>query len=147
MTQELSMLFVRDLKKLEDEINAYKDARNIWLTAGQVKNSAGNLCLHLVGNLNTYLGKNLGGTGYVRDRPAEFALKDTPREELILKVQQTSSMIQTLFEKLKPQDLYIPYPENVLGYEMTTGYFLIHLCAHLSWHLGQINYLRRILET
>jgi len=146
MVQELINLYTRDLKKLEDEIVAFKSESNLWKTTGQVKNSAGNLCLHLVGNLNTYVGKNLGNTGYVRNRDAEFSLKDISKAELIIKVQDTRNMVQQVLSQLKPNDLYQNYIEQVFGYEMTTGYFLIHLYGHLSYHLGQINYLRRILE-
>jgi hypothetical protein len=146
MIQELVNLYLRDLKKLEDEITAFKDEHNLWKTTGQVKNSAGNLCLHLVGNLNTFIGKNLGNTGYVRNRDAEFSLKDIPQKELITKVQDTRSMVQQVLSQLKPNDLYQNYSEQVFGHEMTNGYFLIHLYGHLSYHLGQINYLRRILE-
>jgi hypothetical protein len=146
MIQELINLYTRDLKKLEEEIIAFKHESNLWKTTGQVKNSAGNLCLHLVGNLNTFIGKNLGNTGYVRNRDAEFSLKDIPKAELIIKVQHTRSMVQDVLSKQKPNDLYQNYAEQVFGYEMTTGYFLIHLYGHLSYHLGQINYLRRILE-
>jgi hypothetical protein len=146
MVQELSKLFIRDLQKLQDEIEAFQEESNLWIVTGQVKNPSGNLCLHLVGNLNTYLGKNLGNTGYVRDRPAEFSRKAVPKSELTKMVKETSAMVQTVLSNLQNSDLQKRYPEDVLGYEMTTGYFFIHLYGHLSYHLGQINYLRRILE-
>jgi hypothetical protein len=146
MVQELSTLFIRDLQKLQDEIEAFQEESNLWVITGQVKNASGNLCLHLVGNLNTYLGKNLGNSGYVRDRPAEFSRKAVPKSEILNLVKETSTMVQTVLSNLQSNDLLKRYPEDVLGYEMTTGYFLIHLYGHLSYHLGQINYLRRILE-
>jgi uncharacterized damage-inducible protein DinB len=146
MISELITIYKRDLKKLEDEINAFADESNLWKITGNVKNSSGNLCLHLVGNLNTYLGKNLGNTGYIRNRPAEFSTKGISKAQLTNMISDTSVMVQQVLSKLKNEDLQHNYPEQVLGYEMTTGFFLLHLCAHLSWHMGQINYLRRILE-
>jgi hypothetical protein len=146
MIEEIIKIFIRDLTQLQDEIAAYKNEDDLWRITGNVKNPAGNLCLHLVGNLNTYIGKQLGNTNYVRNRDAEFALKNIPKTELIDKVERTRLMIQEVLANIKNDDLQKIYPENVLGYEMTTGFFLIHLCAHLSYHLGQINYLRRILE-
>jgi hypothetical protein len=136
----------RDLNKLRQEMEAFVHEENLWKITGHVKNPSGNLCLHLVGNLNTYIGKNMGHTSYVRNRDAEFSLRDVPRSELINKVQQTNDMITQVFSTLRDHDLNEKYPENVLGYDMTTGFFLIHLSGHLSYHLGQINYLRRILE-
>lgn len=146
MTDVFIKIIVRDLDKLVKELEAFQDEKNIWKTTGNVINPAGNLCLHLVGNLNTYIGKNIGGTGYVRDRNAEFSTKDVPRQTLITSIAQTKMVVMTSLARLDSEALNQTYPENVLGYEMTTHYFLVHLTAHLSWHLGQINYLRRILE-
>jgi uncharacterized damage-inducible protein DinB len=145
MLTDLIQLYTRDLDRLKNEIDAFQNEGQLWQLTGHVKNTAGNLCLHLVGNLNTYIGKNLGGTSYVRNREAEFSLKDVPREELIAQLVQTKADVIVTLEKMQEEDLAHPYPENVLGYEMSTGFFLIHLAAHLSYHMGQINYLRRIL--
>ena len=79
----LKKLFTRDLTKLRSEIAAYQTESNIWRTDGNIANAAGNLCLHLVGNLNTYIGKELGGTGYVRNRDAEFSLRNVSRATLL----------------------------------------------------------------
>ncbi|UZJ64725.1 DUF1572 family protein [Sphingobacterium sp. KU25419] len=93
----LKTLFNRDLNKLITEVKQYKSEADIWKINGQINNSAGNLCLHLVGNLNTYIGKELGKTGYLRNRELEFSSKDIPRQELIQMVENTIEMInQTL---------------------------------------------------
>lgn len=145
MINALITIFNRDLEKLKTEISLFNEEDNLWITAGTVKNSSGNLCLHLLGNLNTYIGKNLGNTGYIRNREAEFTLKNVSKEELIQQIDKTKATINHTLNNIPSTGLEANYPENVLGYEMTTGYFLIHLAAHLSYHLGQINYLRRIL--
>ncbi len=146
MTASLQSLFTRDLNKLKTEIESYQNEETIWKTDKNISNSAGNLCLHLVGNLNNYIGAELGNSGYIRNRELEFSLKDVPRTELIQQIESTIEIINSSLERLSTEDLQKNYPSEPLGYEMTTGYFLIHLFGHLSYHLGQINYHRRLLD-
>ena len=140
----LTTLFCRDLAKLKVELESYKNETQIWKVVGDIANSTGNLCLHLVGNLDTYIGATLGNTGYVRDRDAEFALKDIPRSELIKRIDSTIQTIQTVVPAIPEEQLKSEYPLLVLKEKTTTEYFLIHLAMHLSYHLGQINYHRRL---
>lgn len=146
MQKALIQLFQRDILNLYKEIEAYKDETTLWQTVAGINNSGGNLALHLVGNLKTYFGKNLGNTGYVRNREAEFSLKNIPREELLKAINETYSIVTKVIENLSDEQFEATYPENVLGYEMTTKHFAIHLHGHLTYHVGQINYHRRILE-
>lgn len=142
----LKSIFKRDLEKLYSEIEQYKDEKKIWYTEKSIANSAGNLCLHLVGNLNAFIGAELGKTGYVRNRPLEFSLKDVPKTVLLQQVKETISAVDKSLDMTKEEQLNDNYPLEVFGYEMTTGYFLIHLSGHLSYHLGQVNYHRRLLD-
>jgi len=144
--ESLKSLYNRDLNKLKFEIESYQSEESIWKIDKNISNSAGNLCLHLVGNLNTYIGAELGKTGYVRNRELEFSLKNIPKTELIEKVESTIKMIDSTLDKLSNEDLEKDYPTEAIGYKMTTGYFLIHLLSHLNYHLGQINYHRRLLD-
>lgn len=139
-------LFIRELEKLAKQIRSFKLESNIWLVKGDVKNTSGNLCLHLVGNLNNYLGHKLGGTDYVRDRVFEFEGKGVSREELLLMIEDAKGMIALTFESLDNDSLDSIYPEEVLGYEMSSRYFITHLLSHFSYHLGQIDYLRRMID-
>jgi uncharacterized damage-inducible protein DinB len=141
----LVTLFSRDLAKLKVELESYKTETEIWKVAGDIANSAGNLCLHLVGNLDTYIGATLGNSGYVRDRDAEFALKGIPRSELITRINSTMQTIQKVIPTLSKEQLESEYPLLVLKEKTTTEYFLIHLAMHLSYHLGQVNYHRRLI--
>ena|SRR6218665_2824951 len=144
--ESLKSLYNRDLNKLKFEIESYKSEESIWKIDTNILNFAGNLCLHLVGNLNTYIGMELGKTGYIRNRELEFSLKNIPRKELIEKVESTIKMIDSTLDTLSQEDLEKDYPTEALGYKMTTEYFLIHLLSHLNYHLGQINYHRRLLD-
>jgi hypothetical protein len=124
----------------------FRQEENLWRVTGQIANPAGNLGLHLVGNLTTYIGKNLGSLDYIRDRPAEFSRRNVPLPELLDMVRATHEHVISTLRTLKGDDLEARYPEDVLGFEMTTGYFLLHLLTHLAYHTGQINYIRRALE-
>ena len=146
MIRSLKTLFLRDLNKLRKEIELYKDERKLWITDKNISNSAGNLCLHLIGNLNTYIGKELGGTAYVRNRDLEFSQKDIPHAELLKKIDETILLVDKALDTVTDQQLEEEYPVIVFTDKMTTGFFLVHLLAHLDYHLGQINYHRRLLD-
>lgn len=146
--ESLKSLYQRDLEKLRKEIEMYSNEANLWKVDGGVTNSAGNLCLHLVGNLNAYIGAELGNSGYVRQRDLEFSTKDTPRAELLKMIDDTITVVASGLGKVSAEQLEADYPQVVFADKgpMTTGYFLIHLAGHLNWHLGQINYHRRLLD-
>jgi len=146
MLDSLKTLFSRDLGKLKQEIEAYRHERNIWATGGSISNSAGNLCLHLIGNLNHFAGKVLGGTDYVRNRDLEFSLQNVPRQELIKKIEETITVVEMALGKTDPAGLDEDYPIIVFDKKVTVEYMLLHLCNHLGYHLGQINYHRRLLD-
>ena len=146
VTNDLLPLFERDVDKLIAELELFESESALWSVVAGVSNAAGNLALHVVGNLNQYIGARLGGADDVRDRPAEFASRDLPRADLIAQLKTTKAMLNTVLSELGARRLEEPYPEAVLGYAMTTRYFLIHLYGHLNYHLGQVNYLRRVLH-
>lgn len=145
LIETLKSLFNRDLNKLKVEIESYQNESQIWAIDKSISNSAGNLCLHLIGNINTYIGAEIGKTGYVRDRPLEFSSKDIPKAELITKINNTILVVNNAFNSLTEEDLEAIYPQIVFEKEMTTGFFLVHLSTHLAYHLGQINYHRRLI--
>jgi uncharacterized damage-inducible protein DinB len=147
MIDTLLKLFIRDLEKLKTEITSFKDEKKIWEISGDIKNSAGNLCLHLCGNLQHFIGAVLGNSGYIRNRDAEFSKKNVPIRELVAEIEITIRVVQDSLSKLSEDDLQKIYPINVFGYEMTTEYLITHMAAHLNYHLGQISYHRRLLDS
>lgn len=147
LTETLKTIFNRDLTKLKQEIESYQDEKTIWTTEKGITNSAGNLCLHLIGNLNTFIGAELGKTNYVRHRELEFSLKDVPRDELIQKIQETKILVESILEKMTEEQLEQDYPIVVFESKNSTAFFLVHLTTHLAYHLGQINYHRRLLDS
>jgi len=144
--QIISLLLQRDLEKLKQELLQYRDENMIWKIVPGISNSAGNLCLHLVGNLNIYIGAELGQSGYIRNREQEFSQKDIQRDELIRKIENTILVVAKVLQHLPDEALAQEYPLLVLKEKTSTGYFLTHLAVHLGYHLGQINYHRRIME-
>lgn len=146
LIQTVQQILLRDLLKLREEITLYKKEENIWVAVPNISNPAGNLVLHLVGNLNAYIGATLGNTGYARKRDLEFSLKNVSRTELLDKIDGTSKMISAVMDTLDDSILPKNYPLIVFEKEMTTEFFLVHLTAHFSYHLGQINYHRRLID-
>ena len=146
MLESISTLLVRDLTKLKSEIEAYSDESKLWILEGQIANTAGNLCLHLTGNLQHFIGAVLGDSGYVRDRHAEFNDTHVSRREMLARVDTTIDVVSRTLASLDQSELNKPYPQEVFGYEMQIQFFLIHLHGHLNYHLGQINYHRRLVD-
>lgn len=146
ITQTLIALFERDLNKLKTELLAYKSEEAIWKIEAAISNSAGNLVLHLIGNLNTYIGAEIGKTGYIRNRPLEFSAKYVPREQLIADIEATIEVIKNALPLLTEEDYQAEYPLLVFEEKTSIEYFLVHLTVHLGYHLGQVNYHRRLLD-
>lgn len=149
MIKTLEHLFERDLNHLANELNAYQNEANLWLTPGEVNNSAGNLCIHLCGNLQHFMGATLGNTGYIRNRPYEFEAKDVPRTEILKEIEITKKVVLSTLGSLSAADLEKEFPIKVFKSfegEMSTQLFLTHLHGHLTYHVGQISYHRRILD-
>lgn len=145
MIQSLKQIYQRDLLKLKSEIEAYKNEEAMWQVVDGISNSGGNLCLHLIGNLNTYIGKDLGKIPYERNRPLEFSDKNVPKSELLNKIDSTIEVVNAALDSLEQTDLTEDFPYVVLEKSTSKEHMLIHLACHLSYHLGQINYHRRIV--
>lgn len=138
-------LYQADLDKLIEEINLFKSENNIWETKEGITNSAGNLTLHLLGNLNHFIGKTLGNTDYVRKRDEEFSLKNIPKEKLISDLKELKETIKNTLPKLSKEELQKDFPIAIRNQTFPTEMMLVYLLAHLNYHLGQVNYLRRML--
>lgn len=139
-------IIVRDLQKFAAEISAFKNEENLWKTEGDIKNSAGNLSLHVCGNLQHFIGAVLGNSGYIRNRDSEFSQKNISRENLLKEIELTITAVKNGMSLLTDEELYKEYPLEKWNQHSSKAFLLIHLTAHLNYHLGQINYLRRVLE-
>lgn len=141
----MARLFARDLTRLIQELQAFPDGEILWRRTEGVKNSAGNLALHLEGNLREYVGRQLGHVPYTRARDKEFTLTGFSRDELIGRMEQVKELVTTVVSGLSEHELAAAHPDVVLEIPMSSHDLLVHLHGHLNFHLGQIDYLRRIL--
>ena len=145
VASDLSRLFNRELVSLRDELLAYPDEHAIWALPPGLPNSTGTLTLHLAGNLRWFIGTQLGATGYVRDRESEFSQRDVPRETLIALIETTADEVTRSLASLDPAQLDTTYPLELGGLRVVTSRWLNHLASHLAYHLGQVDYHRRIV--
>jgi len=146
MNETLLAAYTRNLGNLRIEIESYKDESNIWKVADGIINSGGNLCLHLVGNLNHFIGTNLGSTGYVRNRDLEFSDKGISRDDLLARIDDVTDVVKSTIGALSSKSLLEDYPEELFGEQADSGTILAYMSGHLSYHLGQLNYHRRLLD-
>lgn len=146
LSNVLASFYERDLRKLIEEIKLFKSEDNLWKTHGSIKNSSGNLALHIIGGSNYLFGTILAQTGYVRDRDQEFIRKGVPREDLVAQLEELIPLINKTVNGLTPEQLEAEYPLVFDGAKRSKSYLFVQLLTHLNYHLGQVNYLRRMLE-
>jgi len=142
----LANFYERDIRKLIEEVNLFKNEEDLWRTQGSVKNSGGNLVLHIIGGMNYLIGATLAQTGYVRDRDQEFIRKDVARKDLVAQLAELIPMINETLIALTPEQMEAEFPIFFDKPKTSVSYVLVQLLSHLNYHLGQVNYLRRIFE-
>jgi len=145
LADSFARLIDRDLLKLREEILLYQDNESLWTLRGNIANTGGNLALHLCGNLRHFIGAVLGKDGYLRNRDAEFATRGLSKEAIVEEIERCRESVGRVLSTLSNEALDSKYPLEVFGAPMTTHYFLSHLAVHLGYHLGQVNYHRRII--
>ena len=142
---DLHAVMVRDLRALAREVSAYPSDAHLWQVMPGITNAGGNLALHLAGNLRHFLGAVLGASGWVRDREREFNARDVARAAVVAEIEIAIGEVDRVMPTLTDATLAAPFPVEVLGRRLPTGRFLTHLCSHFAYHLGQIDYHRRIV--
>ncbi len=141
----IARVLIRDIDSVRDQLDAYTDETDIWRLVPGIANSAGTLALHLAGNIQHYIGGRLGATHYVRDRDAEFSARNVPRSELLAQIAAARTALLETLPDIEADTLDSAYPIEVAGVRPSTGQFLVHLATHLAYHLGQIDYHRRVV--
>ena len=135
--------YLHYLNQLKEEISLFKTETDVWRVAGTIKNSPGNLAMHICGNMKHNFGAIILANGYIRNRDHEFSQKDTPKEAIIAEIDSTILIVNEAFEKMKPEDFLKPFPADTFGSDQTIGSVIVRLSFHFAYHLGQINYFRR----
>ncbi len=133
------------LDNLNKEISQYQNEADLWKLTGDLKNTPANLALHLCGNLKHNIGAVIGKNGFVRERDIEFSTKGISKAEILKDIESTTSTVIPILDSLTDDDLIEPFPEASHGEDQTVYDALIRLALHLGYHVGQINYHRRIL--
>jgi hypothetical protein len=141
----IAAILDRDLRTLQREVEAYPNERELWRPVPGIPNVGGTLVLHLTGNLQHFFGARLGGTGYVRDRAAEFARRGVARSELLREIDAARAAVKAGLARLTENQLAAEYPETIADTRVITGEYLVHLLTHLAYHLGQLDYHRRVV--
>ncbi len=142
--KELIAVYKKDLLRLKEEVLSYKNEDLLFKISGEINNSGGNLAMHLTGNVRHFIGAILGNSGYVRNLEEEFSGRFSV-EKIVQDIDESISIVEKVLISLDTEMLSADYPQNVLGKPMTTSFFLYHLLGHLNYHLGQINYHRRLI--
>jgi len=142
----LASFYERDIRKLIEEVSLFRNEEDLWRTQGSVKNASGNLVLHIIGGLNHFIGATLAHTGYVRNRDQEFISKGVERKDLVAQLEKLIPMINETLNALTTEQIEAEFPIFFDKPKTSISYVLVQLLAHLNYHLGQVNYLRRIFE-
>jgi uncharacterized damage-inducible protein DinB len=142
---DVARILIRELEGFTREVQMFPDDVGVWNTAPAVTNSAGNLALHVAGNLQYYIGTILGSTGYIRNRDAEFGRRSGSRAEIVAELDAAIRVVREVLPGMSEERLEAEFPEPIMGMKVRTGPFLLHLCVHAGFHLGQAGYLRRLV--
>jgi uncharacterized damage-inducible protein DinB len=145
VTDDLRAILVRDLRALGREVTAYPSDTALWQAVPGITNTGGTLTLHLVGNIQHFIGTVLGGGAYKRDRDAEFNRRDATRAELAGEVERAIAAVESAMPRVTTAQLAAEYPVEVGGRRLPTSRFLAHLSSHFAYHLGQVDYHRRVV--
>ena len=150
MSAELKLVksaLIGELEQLRDAVKQLSlglDEKQFWTKPIDPGNSIGHLVLHLTGNLNHFIGGQLAGTGYVRDREREFTETETPpRAETLARLDAAVALFHQVVEGLSAEQMLAPHPEGRFGQVLPT---LVHLVAHFAIHRGQMSYLVRLVQ-
>lgn len=135
----------RELGAVRRSVEVYPDDASVWAERKGLPNAAGTLVLHVSGNLQHFVGAVLGRSGYMRDRDAEFSRRGVSRADLLAEVDAAALAVEQGMSAISDEAMSDPYPETIAGRTVATGDFLVHLAAHLAYHLGQIDYHRRVV--
>ena len=146
LNNDLANFYERDIRKLIEEVNLFRNEEDLWRTRGSLKNSSGNLVLHIIGGLNHLIGATLAQTGYIRNRDQEFIIKDVERKYLVAQLEELIAMINKTLSAITEDRMDSDYPIFFDKPKASISYVLVQLLLHLNYHLGQVNYLRRVLE-
>jgi uncharacterized damage-inducible protein DinB len=132
-------LFDESLPRLKKCLALLSD-EEIWTRPNAETVSAGNLVIHLCGNVRQWIVSRLGGAPDIRQRDAEFSEPGPmPRGKLQERLDTVMDEARQVLARLDPSSL--AEPQTVQGFQETGVSILIHVVEHFSYHVGQISYV------
>ena len=147
MTALVRSVLIEELEKLCQEVRTLAEPLNeqqFWTKPLDPGNSVGHLVLHLTGNLNHFVGAQLGGTGYMREREREFTETNVPsKSEALQRLEEAVALFRKVVSGLRADQLASPHPETRFGVVLKA---LVHLVSHFALHRGQMSYIIRLLN-
>lgn len=151
MTADITTLaktaLIEILEKMRDEVRSLSEPlseADFWKKPLDPGNSVGHLVLHLTGNLNHFVGAQLGGSGYVREREREFTETQPPsKKDTLGKLDEAVATFRRVVEGLSAEQLAAPHPETRFGVVLKA---LTYLLTHFALHRGQMSYIVRLLS-
>lgn len=141
----IATLILRELRAMRREIESYPDDASLWREAPGITNPGGTLAVHCAGNLRHFVGAVIGKDGYVRDRDAEFSMRGSSRERVIEQLDAAAAAVERALGGLPAGALDGPYPVLVHDRTLRADMLLTHMAVHLGYHLGQLDYHRRMV--
>lgn len=144
IAQTFIELYTSKIENLKKEISLYPSDEAVWETAPGIINSGGTLCLHLIGNIKHFIGAVLGSSGYIRDRDKEFSERNVLRQKLIQELDEAILIINQTFHDKDDAYFMQEYPTQKFLQNKDINFALVFFLTHFDYHLGQVNYLRRI---
>ncbi|HLW77809.1 MAG TPA: DUF1572 family protein [Bryobacteraceae bacterium] len=116
----------------------------IWTRGGDHENAAGNLVLHLAGNVRQWILHGVGNQADVRQRDSEFAARELDVDELKLRLRATVSEAAAVLRALPPARL--GERVTIQKYDVTVVEAILHVVEHFSQHTGQIIFITKFLS-
>jgi uncharacterized damage-inducible protein DinB len=149
LTETISGGLAGEYRRRAEDLHKWADSlsdEQFWRNPYSYGNSVGHLVLHLTGNLNYYIGAQIAGTGYIRDRDLEFTETRRPRKAAVLrKFDDTISMVLASLQHQTEADWTLPYSAEREPEAEDRFRAFLHCATHLFHHVGQIIYLSREL--
>ena len=116
---------------------------DMWWRPNAQSNSAGNLILHLCGNIRQWVIHGVGGAEDLRQRKAEFAEQGPiPKAELLVQLEATLAEVDAVLQRVTAEAL--AQPRQIQGFDQTVLSAIFHVVEHFSYHTGQIIYLTKM---
>jgi Protein of unknown function (DUF1572) len=145
LLEDLKVLYLREIATLERELDLYPDDASLWKELPGLPNPAGNLVLHLAGSLQHFFGATLGNTGYQQNREAEFSTRNVSRSDLKQELSSARQGVIAAFEHLTEDSLTQVFPVQFADAPFSIRLTLLQFLGHLAYHLGQVDYHRRVV--